>query len=229
MADLTGKAFTRAETPVYNRKAVISQDRKPDEAAGIEAFGEAEIWEAATKATSKIAKIFGDINAERQQEVVDRMKQLVETEFATNDELIQNHMAKMDSTDLNPHTLMTDFHANGLKTAEGTIKVKPLTEYKDYEDLDFKYKREIDKYFHTSKTTTQGNVMRQIASLSKAHTKMRLDKESMVTWQETASIMSNHNSWNKEVEAAPYIKKFLSDGGISQIEKGAGKESALEY
>ena len=229
MADLTGKAFTRAETPVYNRKAVIRQDRKPDEAAGIEAFGEAEIWEAATKATSKIAKIFGDINAERQQEVVDRMKQLVETEFATNDELIQNHMAKMDSTDLNPHTLMTDFHANGLKTAEGTIKVKPLTEYKDYEDLDFKYKREIDKYFHTSKTTTQGNVMRQIASLSKAHTKMRLDKESMVTWQETASIMSNHNSWNKEVEAAPYIKKFLSDGGNSQIEQGAGKERALDY
>ena len=42
------------------------------------ASGEAEIWEAATKATSKIAKIFGDINAERQQEVVDGMKALIE-------------------------------------------------------------------------------------------------------------------------------------------------------
>jgi len=229
MADLTGRSFSREEAPVFNRKANVRQTRKPDQTAGVEAFGEAEIWEAATKASSKIAKIFGDINAERQQEVVDGMKALIETEFATNDELIQNHMPKLDSTDLNPHTLMTDLHANGLQTAEGTIKVKPLTEYKGYEDLDFKYKREIDKYFHTSKTTTQGNVMKQITSLSKAHTKMRLDKESMVTWQETASIMSNNKSWIKEIEAAPYIKKFLSDGGNSQLEQGEGKENALAY
>ena len=48
MADLTGRSFSREEAPVFNRKANVRQTRKPDQTAGVEAFGEAEIWEAAT-------------------------------------------------------------------------------------------------------------------------------------------------------------------------------------
>lgn len=229
MAELTGRSFEREPTPILSRKAIKKDLRGPDQFAGDKAFSEAEVWKATRDLTSEVAKIFGSLENDREQAVVDDIKAKIETEFFKNDELALNHVPKIDATNLNPHKLMSDFHGNGLKTEEGVITIKPLAEYEGYEDLSFKFKREVDKYFNTSKETTQANVVKQLAALSKAHRKLSLDKESMLTWQETSRILSDSKSWNKKTDIAPYLKKFLAEGGQTKLEKGAWRGQSQEY
>ena len=166
MADLTGKAFQRADTQEYTRQAVQKDYRSPDKSSGMSAFGESQVWEAAEKGMGTVAKIFGVIDNNRQQAIQDDIEAQIETRFLTDDEKIQKGLVDLPPTEVDAKKVMTDYHGDGFKLPNGeTLGVKPLTDYEGYEDLSFKFKRKVDKFYNTSQETTQTNLAKHLINL----------------------------------------------------------------
>jgi hypothetical protein len=107
MADLTGKAFQRDKTEEFNRKAVQQNYRSPDKFAGDVAFGEADVWKAVESGMGTVAKVFGVLENNRQQAIVDDIEQKIQTKFLEDDELIQGTANDISPTDLDAKTIMT--------------------------------------------------------------------------------------------------------------------------
>ncbi len=229
MADLTGKAFQRDKTEEFNRKAVQQNYRSPDKFAGDVAFGEADVWKAVESGMGTVAKVFGVLENNRQQAIVDDIEQKIQTKFLEDDELIQGTANDISPTDLDAKTIMTEYHADGYKMPNGkTLGVMPITDYEKYEDLSFKHKRKIDKFYQTSKETTQANLAKQLDKLSSTHTLASLDRLSLNVHQESSRILSNPKSWNEAKEMAPYLKTFLKDAG-SEYDPGMRREAYKKY
>jgi len=229
MADLTGKAFDRAKTPVLNLKAVQKSNRNPDPFVAEAALGEKAVWDASQKLTGQLAQVFGGLERTRQQEVVDGMELAIQTEFIQRNEQINNTMTDMDAADLNATEFMSDYNEGKLVMPDGSkFGIKPIEEYKHFEGLSPQFKSKIKKYYNTSKQTTEGNLMKQFSALSKSHNKMRLNKLSHNVSQEVLSVLSQDKNWNKEAPMADYLKTFLADSG-SEFDEGMHRERYKKY
>ena len=227
MADLQTSSYaSKAKaSPVLDVKPVQRTTRDPYEGAGDVAFAEKKVWDSLQGFTHEVlAKAAFQIDDQADQAAADDFVDDIRSKFVQNARYIEEELSKLPSSQIKPEKVLQDFE-NG--KIEGFGYDNP-EEMEGYEELGYKYQKQVKDQFRLAKEETGEAIMKKMAKLSSQHTMRRLNKQSLESQTEIQDILNDKENIVVAVEAKDYVKAW----GKNRTSRGGGMsryESFMRY
>ena len=190
MADLQTSSYaSKAKaSPVLDVKPVQRTTRDPYEGAGDVAFAEKKVWDSLQGFTHEVlAKAAFQIDDQADQAAADDFVDDIRSKFVQNARYIEEELSKLPSSQIKPEKVLQDFE-NG--KIEGFGYDNP-EEMEGYEELGYKYQKQVKDQFRLAKEETGEAIMKKMAKLSSQHTMRRLNKQSLESQTEIQDILND--------------------------------------
>ena len=219
MAELQTKGMQREETPIYKPDVALKPQRTIDQSVSDPFFMQAKMWDEAGKFTDQIGRIVNTVEQNRQDDVLQKMKENLINTSLKNEGLI-GELRKYDSSKLSVTELLEQFNTDeGIKVEGGSIKLQSVEHQQGYEGLSSKNKRVINEIWKEADTSTKRSIFQEATKLSRAHKKSALTKSGLNTSNTIMALLHDKESHTKTTGVAPYIEKLAEFGGRSPFNK----------
>ena len=210
MAELNLRSFQGTDSPILSNKAVQKEYDTPDDVSE-EFDAKNELFNATGKLIGTAAKIAGHIEKDRQNSVVEYIKEQMNKQTLNNDTLLNTELQNIPPSEISIEKSLTEFNKEGIKMPNGEmISLRKVSEYEGFESLSKANQTMLKAYESQARESNQRSIFDATKDISYKYTHQQLLKYTGDITNQVGQILGDPK--NTEITEIPpaYILENMS-------------------